>query len=44
MEYRLTDLGHELGAIVDVLRQWAYTNITRIETARATYDDRIQQE
>lgn len=44
VEYRLTDLGHELGAIVDVLRQWAYTNITRIETARATYDDRIQQE
>ncbi|MGI8903006.1 MAG: winged helix-turn-helix transcriptional regulator [Solirubrobacteraceae bacterium] len=38
VEYRLTDLGHDLALTVHVVRQWAYSNMERIETARAAYD------
>ncbi len=38
VEYRLTPLGHSLADTVHVLREWAYTNINRIERARTRYD------
>jgi DNA-binding HxlR family transcriptional regulator len=38
VEYRLTPLGHGLADTVHVLREWAYANINRIESARTRYD------
>lgn len=41
VEYRLTDLGRDLGGTVDVLRRWAYVNMDRIADARVRYDDAV---
>jgi DNA-binding HxlR family transcriptional regulator len=38
VEYRLTDLGLELGATVQVVRQWAYANIGQVQQNRAEFD------
>lgn len=38
VEYRLTDLGHSLGAAFCGVWVWAETNLDRIETARAVFD------
>ncbi|MBB3676813.1 winged helix-turn-helix transcriptional regulator [Modestobacter versicolor] len=38
VEYRLTDLGQELGATVQVVRTWAYANIERVQEARTAFD------
>jgi DNA-binding HxlR family transcriptional regulator len=38
VEYRLTELGHDLAATVAALREWAYRNIERVESARADFD------
>ena len=40
VEYRLTDLGHELGEAFCGVWQWAERNLARIEAARADYDAR----
>ena len=40
VEYRLTDLGHELGEAFCGVWQWAERNVARIEAARADYDAR----
>ena len=42
VEYRLTDLGHELGEAFCGVWQWAERNLARIEVARAEYDARQQ--
>lgn len=38
VEYRLTDLGHSLGAAFCGVWIWAETNLTRIEEARSAFD------
>ena len=38
VEYRLTDLGLELAATVQVVRAWAYANMTRVQEARTAFD------
>ncbi|CAN5381086.1 helix-turn-helix domain-containing protein [soil metagenome] len=38
VEYRLTDMGHSLGAAFCGVWVWAETNLDRIETARAAFD------
>ena len=38
VEYRLTDLGLELAATVEVVRAWAYANMTRVQEARTAFD------
>ncbi|MET0241406.1 MAG: helix-turn-helix domain-containing protein [Sphingobium sp.] len=38
VEYRLTDLGHSLGAAFCGVWIWAETNLTRIEAAREAFD------
>jgi DNA-binding HxlR family transcriptional regulator len=38
VEYRLTALGHDLGATVEVLRRWAYGHMEDIQNARTRYD------
>jgi DNA-binding HxlR family transcriptional regulator len=38
VEYRLTDLGHGLGAAFCGVWIWAETNLARIETAREAFD------
>ena len=40
VEYRLTDLGHELAAAFCGVWTWAEKNLPRIEAARAAYDGR----
>lgn len=40
VEYRLTDLGHELAEAFCGVWTWAERNIARIEAARAAYDAR----
>lgn len=40
VEYRLTDLGHELAEALCGVWHWAERNITKIEVARAAYDAR----
>ena len=37
-EYRLADLGHGLGATVQVVRTWAYANIGGVQEAGAAFD------
>jgi DNA-binding HxlR family transcriptional regulator len=38
VEYRLTDLGHSLSAVVAQVRHWAYGHIDEVEDARAQFD------
>jgi DNA-binding HxlR family transcriptional regulator len=40
VEYRLTELGHELGEAFCGVWRWAEANLERIEAARAAYDAR----
>ena len=40
VEYRLTELGHSLGAAFCGVWRWAETNMAVIENARAAFDDR----
>ena len=40
VEYRLTELGHELGEAFCGVWSWAEKNLARIEAARAAYDAR----
>ncbi|WP_404714233.1 winged helix-turn-helix transcriptional regulator [Sphingomonas sp. MMS24-J13] len=40
VEYRLTDLGASLGAAFCGVWIWAEDNLTRVEDARARFDDR----
>ena len=40
VEYRLTDLGHELAEAFCGVWHWAERNIAKIEAARAAYDAR----
>lgn len=40
VDYRLTDLGMELGMAFCSVWVWAALNVERIQTARQTYDDR----
>lgn len=40
VEYRLTDLGHELAEAFCGVWTWAERNLARIEAARAAYDSR----
>ena len=40
VEYRLTDIGHELAEAFCPVWQWAERNIARIEAARKDYDAR----
>ena len=40
VEYRLTELGHTLGEAFCGVWRWAEANMTVIETARATFDER----
>lgn len=35
VEYELTPLGHELGVLMDQIRNWAETHVPEIEAARA---------
>ncbi|MFT3967656.1 MAG: helix-turn-helix domain-containing protein [Sphingobium sp.] len=44
VEYRLTDLGHSLGAAFCGVWIWAETNLSRIETARARFDAMRQRQ
>lgn len=38
VEYRLTDLGRGLAGRIRAIREWAYTHMDDIETARARFD------
>ena len=40
VEYRLTELGHSLGAAFCGVWRWAEANMTVIEAARAAFDER----
>lgn len=40
VEYALTDLGREAGALTTAVADWSKTNATRVHTARAAYDAR----
>jgi DNA-binding HxlR family transcriptional regulator len=39
VQYRLTALGHSLGAAVNVIKAWTYENIEELERARSRYDE-----
>lgn len=41
VEYELTDLGQTLRQPLEALGQWAETHFTEVETARASYDDKL---
>ena len=38
VEYELTPLGRSLGEAVDVLREWAYTHLDEMNSARAAFE------
>ncbi|GEB48383.1 MULTISPECIES: winged helix-turn-helix transcriptional regulator [Streptomyces] len=40
VEYALTDLGHEAGALTTAIADWSRTNAARVQAARAAYDAR----
>jgi DNA-binding HxlR family transcriptional regulator len=40
VEYQLTDLGRELGALLQTITDWSQTNITAIQSAREEFDER----
>jgi DNA-binding HxlR family transcriptional regulator len=40
VEYALTDLGAEAGALTTAIADWSRTNASRVHAARAAYDNR----
>ncbi|MFD8934235.1 winged helix-turn-helix transcriptional regulator [Streptomyces sp. NPDC059578] len=40
VEYRLTDLGRELGELVQGITDWSRTNLTALRSARKEFDER----
>jgi DNA-binding HxlR family transcriptional regulator len=40
VEYALTALGHEAGALTTAIADWSKTNAARVQRARAAYDSR----
>ncbi|HWC80398.1 MAG TPA: hypothetical protein VG756_10585 [Pseudonocardiaceae bacterium] len=43
VEYALTDLGVEAGALTGAIADWARTNAARVHAARSAYDKRPQR-
>ncbi|MET7477488.1 helix-turn-helix domain-containing protein [Streptomyces sp. NPDC005648] len=44
VEYQLTDLGRELGALLQTITDWSQTNITAIQSAREEFDERTERD
>lgn len=44
VEYQLTELGHSLMEALDVLRDWAMENNSKVEAAIDAYDDRTDNQ
>ncbi|WP_202232537.1 winged helix-turn-helix transcriptional regulator [Actinacidiphila reveromycinica] len=44
VEYSLTDLGREAGALTTAIADWSKANATRVLTARAAYDGRADDD
>jgi DNA-binding HxlR family transcriptional regulator len=40
VEYQLTELGRELGSLLQTVTDWSQTNITAIRSAREEFDER----
>ncbi|UKD52426.1 helix-turn-helix transcriptional regulator [Amycolatopsis sp. FU40] len=40
VEYALTDLGRDVGALTGAIADWSKANAGRVHAARAAYDDR----
>ncbi|MEU7043187.1 helix-turn-helix domain-containing protein [Streptomyces varsoviensis] len=43
VEYALTDLGVEAGALTTAIADWSKDNAARVEAARRTYDDKDEK-
>ncbi|WP_406457521.1 helix-turn-helix transcriptional regulator [Streptomyces sp. NBC_01622] len=43
VEYRLTELGQEVGGLVQSITVWAQTNVTAMRAAREEFDGRDEQ-
>ncbi|MGI5456223.1 winged helix-turn-helix transcriptional regulator [Streptomyces sp. CA-249302] len=41
VEYRLTDLGREVGGLLQSITDWSQANITTIQAARKDFDERV---
>jgi DNA-binding HxlR family transcriptional regulator len=44
VEYRLTDLGLEAGALTTAIADWSKANAYRVQAARSAYDNRATQQ
>ena len=43
VEYRLTELGQEVGGLVRSITSWAQANVTAVQAAREEFDERSAQ-